>query len=977
MLLSFVCLMIVGPLRDLFAPFPALLFLASFALFMIPGAVVSGLIRDEGLLGAARIPAAFVFSVGVFGLPGIPLLVLHRSTNEYLLLCGAILAAAMFVLAIIAFKRSAQDGASPPPKSWRALLNVYWPWVPFLVLAGALAYASAMKVHAPEEDVWAYLANVRDFLNAESLAYYHPFFGNEYRGFSRMMINGWLLEQAALARLSGIDPVEMTFGYLTPALVVLSLLATYALAKTVIGSETGGVITGCLLAVLFLVSLTTPMAQSLLTPGGEFINRVTEDKYVARFVFVPVALALAVLTLKTRRLRYLLLFAFVCPSVVAVHPLGLVFIALPVAGLGLLHLLFNLRDRGAWGYVGGLALALLAVGGPPTLYLAATGSSLLQRMDSMAPRVAESLTEGLGYYDEIQTVGEQYIVDPVFLWNPAVLAAYVLGVPFLVLRVRQSPAAQLLLGTLLLVPVLCFVPPIASFAGEVIGPWILPRLSWPIPLAAVVVLGWLLWEGLTYAKRRLVESGSRTERLAGALLAPLLVFCGLVAAAPSSIAQVETADQSGEVPEEEVSCSDPIFAWMDDGLPASSTVLAPKAENSCIMARASTADILNYRKQKPGRNEFKVILERFYNGSMLNNDTIRMLRYYDVDYIMLPRHEELGEQMKHRPDSFAEVDIPDGQYVLYEVDLPNLETDSLVPANDLLLSGNFDAATDAYEETLERARQTGDEDALFLSYLGLGQSYTGQKLPDEAAPYFEQAAALVPDDEAAHFLLSRAREAAGEAEEARAAQERAVELAPGNPNLRLRLAELALRAGDEEEAIGQYRTLVETFPEVPRYRALLGKALLLAGNGEAAEEQLQEATALSPLSEEVYSEVGAALRDAGRLEAAAARYERAVELEPKNQLYTLELGRIYSTLSTVGGWNEGYFEKAERTLIRAAGQQPVPGSSADSQQAALLALADLYYRWDREEEAIAVYEQVLREDPESKAASNRLEELQG
>jgi tetratricopeptide (TPR) repeat protein len=792
-----------------------------------------------------------------------------------------------------------------------------------------------------------------------------------------MMINGWLLEQAALARVSGVDPVEMTLGYLAPALVVLSFLATYALAKTVTGSETGAVLTSCLLAVLFLVSLTTPMAESLLTPGGEFIRHIVEDKYVARFVFVPVALSLAILTLKTRRLRCLLLFAFLCPSVAAVHPLGLVFIGLPVAGLGVLHLLFNLRDRGAWVYVGGLALSLLAVGGPPTLYLAATGSSLLQRMDSMAPRVAESLTEGLGYYDEIQAVGERYIVDPVFLLNPAVLAAYVLGLPFLVWRVRKSPAAQLLLGTLLLVPVLCFVPPIAGFAGQVIGPWILPRLAWPIPLAAVVVLGWLLWEGLAYARRRLDESGSRIERLAGVFLAPLLVLSGLIAAAPSSIAQVETADQSGEVPAEEVSCSEPAFAWMDEGLPASSTVLAPEAENSCIMARASTADILNYRKQKPGRQEFKVLLERFYDGATLDTDKIRTLRYYEVGYVMLPKDEEFGEQMRHRPDSFTEVEIPGDKYVLYEVDLANLESDALVPANDLLLSGDFDAATDAYEETLEEAHQTGDEDALFLSYFGLGQSYTGQKFPDEAASYFEQAAALAPESEAAQLLLSSAKEAAGEREEAYTSQERAVELAPRNANLRLRLAELALRSGDEEAAIGQYRTLVETFPEVPRYRALLGKALLLAGDAQAAGEQFQEATDLSPLSEEVYAEVGAALRDAGRLEAAAARYERAVELEPKNQLYNLDLGRIYSTLSTAGGWDEGYFEKAEETLIRAAGQQTVPGSSKDSQQAALLTLGDLYYRWDREDEAIAVYEQVLSEDPESEAANNRLEELQG
>ncbi|HVF00244.1 MAG TPA: tetratricopeptide repeat protein [Rubrobacteraceae bacterium] len=977
LLLGLVCLALVGPLRGVLAPFPALLFLASFALFMIPGALLSGLIRDRGLSGVARVPVAFVFSTGIFGLLGIPLLVLHRSMNEYLVLCGVILAASLVFLAFGAFgRRESTSEDADSPRSFRTLLSIYWPWIPFIVLAGALAYASATRAHGPEEDIWAYLANVREFLNAGSLATNDPQFGGAFRGFSRMMINGWLLEQAALARVSSIDPVEMTFGYLTPALVVLSLLATYALAKTVIESETGAIITGCLLAVLFLVSLTTPIAQSLLTPGGEFINRITEDKYVARFLFVPVALALAVLALKMRRLRYLLLFAFACPSVVAVHPLGLVFIGLPVAGLGLLHLLFNLRDRGAWGSVGGLALSLLAVGGPPTLYLVATGSSLLQRMDSMAPRVATSLTEGLGYYDEIQAVGERHIVDPVFLLNPAVLAAYVLGVPFLVLRVRNSPAAQLLLGTLLLVPVLCFVPPIAGFAGDVIGPWILPRLAWPIPLAAVVVLGWLLWEGLTYVRGRLEAGGSRTEHLVGLLLAPLLVFCGLVAAAPSSIAQVETADQLGEIPEEEVSCSNPVFAWMDDGLPASSTVLAPEAENSCIMARASTADILNYRKQKPGRNEFKVILERFYDSATLNTDTIRMLRYYEVDYIMLPRDEELGEQMRHRPDSFTEVGIPDGQYVLYEVDLPNLETDALVPANDSLLSGDFETATEAYEEALEGAQGTGDEDALFLSYLGLGQSYTGQKLPDEAAPYFEQAAALAPEDEAAHLLLSRAKEAAGEEEEARAALERAVELAPGNANLRLRLAELALRSGDEEEAIGQYRMLVETFPEVPRYRALLGKALLLAGNGEAAEQQLQEATGLSPLSEEVYAEVGTALRDAGRLEAAAARYERAVELEPRNQLYNLDLGRIYSTLSTAEGRDEGYFEKAEETLIRAAGQQPVPGTTAASQQAALLALGDLYYRWDREEEAIAVYEQVLKEDPNSEAASNRLEELQ-
>lgn len=978
LLLGLVCLVLVGPLRGVLAPLPALLFLASFALFMIPGGLLSGLIRDRGLSGAARIPVAFVFSAGIFGLSGIPLLLLHRSINEYLFLCGIILVASLLVLTLGALGRkgAAEDGAAPPaapPKTFGAHLSTYWPWIPFLVLAGALAYASVTKAHGPAEDVWAYLANVQDFSNAESLAFYHPYFGGEYNGFSRQMINGWLLEQAMLTRVSGIDPFELMFEYLSPALVVLSLLAVYALAKTIIGSEAGAILTSCLLAVLYLVSLTTPLAESLLTPGGELISRVTEDKYVARFIFVPVALALAVLALKTRKLRYLLLFAFACPSAAAVHPLGLVFIGLPVAGLGLLHLLFNLRDRGAWRYVGGLGLSLLVVGGPPAAYLVAVDSPLLQKLDSMAPNVASSLVSGLSYYDQIQQLDDRYIVDPSLLLNPAVLAGYVLGVPFLIFRTSKSPAAQLLLGTLLLMPVVCFVPQIAGPISVVIGPWILPRLAWPIPLAAVLVLGWLLWESLAYLGTRLKESGSHTERLAGLLLVPLVVFCGLVGVTPSSVAQIESADELGETPREEVSCSDPVYAWMEDGLPASSTVLAPETENSCIMAHTSSTNILNFRKQKPGKNEFKVILERFYNSPTLDTDMIRALQYYGVDYVMLSRGDELGEQMEHRPESFTGVvDIPGNRYALYEVDLSSLQSDALIPANDLLAEGDFEAAADSYEQ----AQQTDDEDVLSLSYLGLGQSYAGQRLPDEAAPYFEQVADLNPGDETAQVLLADAREKAGDKDGARDALQDAVDLAPGNTELRLRLAELATAAGDEEAAVEEYRTLVEEFPEVPDYRARLGGALLLAGDDAAANEQFEAATDLGPLSEDVQADLGDALQAAGRLKGAAARYERAVELDPKNQIYTLKLGTTYSALSTAEGRDEEFFGKAEETLERTARLEPVPGSP-DRKGAALLSLADLYYRWDREEEAVATYERLLELDPNSGVARSRLEELQG
>ncbi|MDQ3639657.1 MAG: tetratricopeptide repeat protein, partial [Actinomycetota bacterium] len=315
------------------------------------------------------------------------------------------------------------------------------------------------------------------------------------------------------------------------------------------------------------------------------------------------------------------------------------------------------------------------------------------------------------------------------------------------------------------------------------------------------------------------------------------------------------------------------------------------------------------------------------------------------------------------------LDLPGDRYALYEVDLSSLESDALIPANDLLAEGDFEAAADAYEQ----ARGTDSEDQTFLSNLGLGQSYEGRRLPEEAAPYFEQLAALDPEDETAHLLLADAQEAAGDRDGARTSLERALELAPGDVRLRLRLAELTAAAGDEEAAVRQYRSLVEAFPKVPEYRAKLGGILLLAGDDEAANRQFEEATDLGPVSESIHVGVGDALQAAGRLEGAAARYERAIELDPKNQLYVYKLGTAYARLST-SGRNEEDAGRAEETLTRAASLQPVP-SSPDRRGAALLSLGDLYYQWGREEEATTVYEQVLEVDPDSEAARSRLEEL--
>ena len=89
-------------------------------------------------------------------------------------------------------------------------------------------------------------------------------------GVSRVAINGWLLEQAAKIRVSGIDTIDLVLRYFAPMLVVEAMLALYALARVLFERETAALFVACVCALFFLVNLS----NSLLTFGGWFVGRV-------------------------------------------------------------------------------------------------------------------------------------------------------------------------------------------------------------------------------------------------------------------------------------------------------------------------------------------------------------------------------------------------------------------------------------------------------------------------------------------------------------------------------------------------------------------------------------------------------------------------------------------------------------------------------------------------------------------------------
>ena len=98
--LGAVALMLVGPLRGALGGYPLLLFGSALYLFVVPGMLICRWIMGERHWGVgALVPLSFVISIGLFGLLGVPLLILHLSLDVYLWMAGAITVA--FLVAAI------------------------------------------------------------------------------------------------------------------------------------------------------------------------------------------------------------------------------------------------------------------------------------------------------------------------------------------------------------------------------------------------------------------------------------------------------------------------------------------------------------------------------------------------------------------------------------------------------------------------------------------------------------------------------------------------------------------------------------------------------------------------------------------------------------------------------------------------------------------------------------------------------------
>jgi hypothetical protein len=661
-------------------------YVSTFALLMVPGILLSHWFLGEYFPGAALVPVSFVLSVSLFGVLAIPVLVLHSSLGTYLWITGMVVFAFLGLAILRAFLGKTPEICEGKESAGTLLthLSVGALWVPFVALSAALAYASAAGAPKFYGDMWVYLAWVREYLNADHLALVEPYLGNTVAALSRVKINGWLLEQAAFCRVSGMDPVALVMRWLPPTLVFVAMLAFYALARILLKTSKAALFAGCIYA-LFLLSNLGP---SRFTFGGEFVGRIAEDKFVAKFFFLPVALCLAVAFLQSRRPRYLAAFAFVCWSSVAVHPVGLAIIGLSMAGFGFVHVVLTPLRKEAWAGMVKLGAALLGFGVVPALFMLATEKSfvtLLKGADinSGNPAVLANMVFVVAHRNRILEFGDgTYTMDPYLLQDPIILSALLLGLPFLLLRLKHVIAAQLLIGTLLLVTVVCYVPPIATFFGNnVVLPGQLWRLAWPLPLAAVLTVGWMGWEATLRVRKGL--NRWRVPPQITAFVPLVLLGVVIAVATPASIVALKKVDEAGGPPYGVPTCFAPVFPWIRDNITKPSVVLAPDSQNNtCLPAYSAEANVVNVRgsqvlahlpalERRVGR-KIKVPsraldLKAFFRRAT-PQEMSQILRRYRVDYVLAYEGSPPDKRLRHLSRLDA-IGVPEDEYFeLYKVE---------------------------------------------------------------------------------------------------------------------------------------------------------------------------------------------------------------------------------------------------------------------------------------------------------------------
>jgi tetratricopeptide (TPR) repeat protein len=208
------------------------------------------------------------------------------------------------------------------------------------------------------------------------------------------------------------------------------------------------------------------------------------------------------------------------------------------------------------------------------------------------------------------------------------------------------------------------------------------------------------------------------------------------------------------------------------------------------------------------------------------------------------------------------------------------------------------------------------------------------------------------------MLLAEAYEQNQQTQEAIDALREAVQLAPENEDGFVDLAALCIKYEAYDIGMQVIQTGLQNHPKSDRLIFQRGVIYALKGQFELAEADFQHSSQLAPEKNLGYAALGVSYAQAGSPEKALASLRERVAQRPDDAMAQFLLGD--TLLRTGVAPDSREFAEARRALERSATLDP---KSADSR----LALAKLYLKENRANDAVSILEQARNLDPENNA----------
>lgn len=481
------------------------------------------------------------------------------------------LAAVVLVAAVAALLGPAHPQASPLGASRGEL-------VAFAAAVATLLPVAAAHSGANVDDWWD-LSFAEAWLGAGHFTLGQPMLsplpGEAPAAHPRFLWSVWLTLQTLVSFVTGEETWRLQAGPWTAAVVLLVVSAQAALVRALAPSST-------------LAVALAPVAAAAWLWGSEalpFFHRAYQDKHVAAWAVAPVLIALwlellaggAAPPLDQTRRRRRAAIAAASVAAVSVHSLVLTMAACCCVAAALAASGGGVAGRIAWvrGRAGDLVALLLPALYPFGQALALAGVFREQGI-SLAHADNPVVRAHLGLDRLVLISDSWWVVHPAAVFGPIAVVA-LLWWPWL--RRRVAREIRRAVDALVLVPFAClFVPGLSAIAGALWVPWMLYRLGWMVPVAALLATGlaWL-WE-------------SRRSRVAGTALAlaTALAAATLAGGAAADRLRRDMADHPDPPPALPFGDAMTVYRY-----------LAAEPERGAVLAMPSFAELVPTLSRKP------------------------------------------------------------------------------------------------------------------------------------------------------------------------------------------------------------------------------------------------------------------------------------------------------------------------------------------------------------------------------------------